>query len=255
MAVVRWNFPNGSNGEVLTNALTGTNHNSLDGGTYELSTAQSYAALGSGKSAHFIKSATGAQYLGVSGLSATSFAFDVYVYMVAKTSGTYIIWSGASSSLRAIALQYNPSGNLTMIHGTGVTPVWTSTTVIPLNTWVRYSVYLTCDPTVGTARVQWYDLSVSDTTPVEDSGTVSSLNTQSVIDRVRFGGSAASTSQIGQELYFSSWAYDTAATGLMPPYSAGTPANWRLRNAGAWTPVSARERESGAWSARTTNIK
>lgn len=217
MAVVRWNFPDGANSDSLTNALAGATANTIGGGVAEISTAQSLAEAGSGKSAHFVKSVTGHQWFMVDGLSTTAYAYDIYVYYVASASNVYLIWAGASSSARSTGVQINGTDHFTLWHSGG--EAWEGSVAVPHDTWVRVSVYATCDGTVGTARIAWY--LGSSTTPQEDSGTITNLNTQANIDRIRYGGSAASTSTTGTEVYVGSWAYDTSAAGLMLPISTG----------------------------------
>lgn len=248
MAVIRWNFPDGNNGETLTAPLAGADTIDMVGATAEISTAQ--AIIGT-KSAHMVGTVTGFAWFAKQSLSTTTVAVDMYLYIVAAPSTSfYQIWCGSSSSVRSVGVRLQPNRTIELVGG-AVTTLWTST-AIPLATWVRISLYATTDATTGTALLEWYN--GHSMTAQSSSGTLTGLNTGTTIDRIRVGLKGANVSGTG-ETHIGSWAYDTAATGLIPPYSTGTSVNWRRRSAGSWTPVSPRERDSGSWSARSTVVK
>lgn len=253
MAVIRWNFPNGSNGDALTAPLAGGDTTGLVGGVATLSNEQ-YLAGVSSLSAKFDSTVGGSLWYAKEGLSSTSFAYDFYMYIETRLGGTvYVAWAGASALSRALGVMVGGSQNRLILRD-GAADVWQgAANGLPDDAWVRVSVFGTCGVGTGTARVVSY-LGHS-TTPLEDSGLLTGLSTQTSIDRIRMGGKAATTSITGGVVYFGSWAYDTAATGLIGPYSAGTTRQWYQRNAGAWAPVTAQKRESGSWSPKTTYLK
>lgn len=214
MAVTRWNFTDGADGEVLTPALAGADTSLTTGGVMTLS--DDYPLIAGAKGVRVQGTQSGHVWWAKEGLSATSYAIDVYLYIPTGTAGPnggYVIWAGASSS--AASLRLDVFTDRTIRFRTGdVAIAWTSPNAIPYDTHVRISVFVTCSPTTGTVRVQWFENGSS--VPVDDSGTLTGLNTQASIDRIRVGAKAA-TASIINEFWINSWAYDPVATDLIPP--------------------------------------
>jgi len=216
MAVTRWNFPSGSHGDTLTNTLAGADTVSFAGGTAALSNTQT---LVGSLSAHLTSTATGNLWWAKESLSATAWAADIYLYLVTTPGGnSYVIWAGNSSSVRSCGIVLTTTRLLRVVDSANTTQ-WTSS-AIPLNTWVRISLYATCHASAGTAVAAWY--LGNDTTPQQTSGTLTALPTLASIDRIRVGLKAASAGSGGQG-FISSWAYDPAATGLIAPYTPPAP--------------------------------
>ena len=248
MATVRWNFPNGNNGDTLTAPLAGADTINMAGATADISTAQ--AIIGT-KSAHMVGTVTGHAWFAKESLSTTTVAADMYLYIAAELSASFnIIWCGSSSSVRSVGVRIQANRELQLVNSAGTT-LWASS-IVPMATWVRISLYATINATTGTAVCEWYN--GHDTSAQSSSGMLTNVNTGSTVDRIRVGLKSTSVSGTG-EIHIGSWAYDTAAAGLIPPYSTGTSVNWRRRDTGVWTPVSPRERDSGSWSARSTVVK
>ena len=259
MATVRWNFPNGTNAEPLTAALAGASNSDFTGGNASISTDRSVSGAG-GRSARFLLQASGALMVSREGISASSYAYDVYLNVSTRLGGNiYVGWAGATSSTRSTGIRFGGSLNNIALQDTTATAVWTGTAgMIPDNTWVRMSVFATCESfdgaADGTARLAWY--LGSDTVPQEDSGLITGLSTRASIDRIRIGGKAASSSVATGEVYVGSWAYDTTATSLIPPIGAEAPvAAWQRRQAGAWVSANVQVRASGAWQLKDPSRK
>lgn len=262
MAVVRWNFPNGSSGDLLTPELAGADSmNFGDSGTPTLS--NSYPIDGVGLlSARFSLDGGGHLWVARDGLSATSYAYQFYAYQDEGGPGgnVHMGWAGASSSARSLAVMMGGSqGRLQLYDSTGA--VWSndySANPVPVNQWVRVSVYGTCESAEGaadgTGRVAWY--LGHDVTPQEESPLVTGLTTHTLIDRIRVGGKAASSSVVGGVVHIGSWAYDTAATGLIgPAVQSWQAASWQRRSAGGWGPMVVRKRQDGVWQDNGSSIR
>ena len=213
MAITRWSFPNGVDGDTLTAPLAGADTVNFSGvATLENDHPLNPGGLG----ARLYSDVSGHQWFAKEGLSSTSYAVDFYIYIPTAAPNvsvtTYFMWAGASSSLRSAGIQMVAARQL-RINTSDVTPSWTSG-VLPLDTMIRVSAFVTCSATTGTVRLAWY--LGSNTTPQEDSGTITGLNTQANIDRIRIGPKAATTAGT-TEMWIASWAYDPVATGLLAP--------------------------------------
>lgn len=253
MAVIRWTFPSGNNGDTLTAPLAGADTTNFAAGTPTLSNAQVLAGMNT-LSARFTNDLGGHLWYAKESLSATAYAYDVYYYTAARANGVaYVAWAGLGSSGRSLGVIIGGSTN-TISFNDSTGTIWTSgAESYPDNTWIRFSVYGTCGAGTGTGRLAWY--AGHSTTPMGDTGLLTNISTQVSIDRIRIGSKAASSAVTGGEFYVGSWAYDPAATGLIPPFSSGTALIPWLRSAGTWIPGSMRERDTGAWSPRTPNLK
>ena len=217
MAVFRWNFPNGSNGDTLTAPLAGADTTNFSAGTPTLSNTHVLAGMNT-LSARFTLDASGHLWYAKEGLSATSYAYDVYLYLTTRLGGmVYIGWAGLGSAARSLGVQIGGSQNRVGFNDGDGAIYSSGGEAFPDNTWIRFSVFGTCGAGTGTGRLVWY--AGHSTMPMGDTGLLTNLNTQTSIDRIRIGGKAASGAVTGGELYIGSWAYDTAATGLIGPYS------------------------------------
>lgn len=253
MAVVRWNFPNGTNGNTLTAPLAGADTTNFAAGTPTLSSTQVLAGMNT-LSARFTLDAGGHLWYAKEGLSATAYAYDFYLYLAARTGGTvYAGWAGLGSSGRSLGVIIGGSQNLVSLSDSTGTIYTSGVEAFPDNTWIRFSVFGTCGAGTGTGRLAWY--AGHSTTPIGDTGLLTNLNTQTSIDRIRIGGKAASSSVTGGEMYFGSWAYDTAAAGLIGPYNVGISVAWLTMADGVWESVTARQRQSGSWQTLNSFLK
>ena len=254
MAAIRWTFPDGAHSDVLTAPLAGADSSNFSGGTATLSSDHVLAGMNT-LSAQCINTGTGHLWFAKDGLSATSYAYDIYLYMTTRTGGNlYIGWAGACSSARSLGLQIGGSQNrVALADSTG--QIWQSDgEAFPDNTWIRFSLFGTCDPAVGTGRVAWF--AGHSTSPMGDSGLLTDLDTGASIDRIRIGGKAASSAVATGEVYIGSWAYDTVASDLIPPFGTPTPSGvWHQRSGGGWSPVTAQRRDTGAWQPVATQVQ
>lgn len=254
MAVVRWNFPNGSNGDPLTAALAGADSENFTGGTATLSNDRSISGISS-LSARFLLQEGGHFWVSKDGLSATSYAYDLYVNVATRLGGNvFVAWAGNGSAPRSLGVMFGGSQNTIGLRDSDG-DIWSGTSgVIPDNTWIRISVFGTCGVGTGTAKLAWYY--GSDTEPAEESPLLTGLNTQTSIDRIRIGGKAASSSIASGDIYIGSWAYDTSATDFIPPIGAESPAaTWQRRQSGVWVPASVQMRTSGSWQLKDPSVK
>ncbi|MGB4762256.1 MAG: hypothetical protein WBP12_02760 [Candidatus Saccharimonas sp.] len=221
MSVERWGFESGSNG----NAIDATNTNSdavlITGGTAVISTAQS--AHGT-RSALMTGTATsGALYLSKDVTATTTLGLDAYVYVTtAPDAETTFLWLGAGST-RQVSLAMANTRQIRIRDGGGAggTSLWTSTTAVPLNTWVRISIVASQGASTGTVRAAFY--TGDSTTATEDSTLLTGRNTgASAYSRVRVGFKTSTGTNQGVT-YFDDWAYDVEAVALLPPYGAAAP--------------------------------
>ena len=260
MAVVRWNFPNGSNGDLLTPELAGADSVEAGSGSVPtISTDHPLAGVGDLSARFILDGDAGGTWVAKEGLAATSFAYDLYLYTPDSLGGSvYIGWAGMSSWQRSISVLMTGTQRIISLRHNINIDAWQGSVAIPNNTWIRLSIYGTSETSEGagdgTGRVAWY--LGHDVTPQEDSGLITGLETHPFIDRIRVGGKASPTSVTGGVLYMSSWAYDTEATGLIgPAVQAWQEASWQRRSSGVWGPMTIRKRESGAWQDNGSSIK
>lgn len=252
MAVIRWNFPNGNDGDTLTAPLAGADTTNFAAGTPTLSNVQTLSGMNT-LSARFTLNAVGHLWYAKEGLSATSYAYDLYVYIVTRMGGNvYIGWAGLGSAPRSLGIVIGAQNNVILNDGAG-TVYSSGNEAFPDNAWIRFSVFGTCGAGTGTGRLAWY--LGHDTTPLGDTGLLTNLSTQTSIDRIRIGGKAATSSVASGEVYIGSWAYDTTATELIGPYNAGVSVAWLAMVDGAWASVTARKRQSGGWQPLNSFLK
>lgn len=218
MALTRWDFETGSDGNAITAANTGASSVVVSGGAGIISTAR--AADGT-RSARLTSSTTsGGLYYQRTGLSTAALAQDVCLYLTAAPSGTVtLIWFG-SSSTRRISLNMTSARILQFVDAGGAT-AWTSPTAVPLNQWVRLSVYATQNATTGTMRAAFYP-SPTSTTATEDSTLLTGKNTgASAYTDIRVGMKCTTGVRTGTG-HFDINGWDPAATGLIQVSVSGS---------------------------------
>jgi hypothetical protein len=215
MALTRWGFESGSNLDNLNATNGGCDSVVVTGGTAQISTTQ--AAHGT-RSAHMVGTSTsGADYFQKNITATDVLGADVYLRIVTLPStDTGIIWFGDLTSQR-LHLELLTTGAL-RIRDDANANQWTSGTTLSLNTWYRVSLYATRDASAGTVRAAYYAL--DNTTPITDSGLLTAKNTGSTSYNVIRIGSKTSTGTTTADFYMDDWAYDPAATGLLPPSGA-----------------------------------
>ena len=216
MAVTRWDFPSGTDGDTLATTLAGSHTINSAGGTSVIDT--DLVVTGGTRSALMTKTTTGHHWFAKEGLGGPAvLAVDAYVYFHSlPTVDTYIVWIGASSSARNLGFMYRNAaadlrviGNSTATLMSGFTP--------SLNTWYRLSLWL--DRPSGQAAAAIY--AEHGTTPLASAGpSTLDVNTANP-DRVRIGPGAASNASVWT-ISVGSWAYDAdSPAGLLPPAGSG----------------------------------
>lgn len=222
MAQTRFSFPTGAGGDAATGANTGSSFVVVTGGTLAISTAQ--AVIGTRSLLMTATSTSGACYITKQGLASTAMATDYYLYLTAAPSAAQqIIFYGAGSSQR-VSLELNADRTVT-IRDDAYAAAWTSTYVIPLNTWVRVALYAVASSTVGQVRAAVFLGNSTTPTSGGDSGLLTNKNTGAdAWTDLRLGMKCATGTATGTG-YMGSWAYDDAATGLTAPYSTAPTAN------------------------------
>lgn len=220
MAITRWNFPNGSNGDTLTTALAGATLTSTSGGTMAISTEQ--AIIGT-RSAKFISNTSGNLFFRRDDLNTATLGLDGYFYLTdAPSSIATLLWIGVSTA-RSTLVEMT-AARIIRVRDFASTIVWTGSQAVPLTTWIRVSLYATPGTSTGEIQLAWY--SDHSTTAVEDSGVLTSMDTGSAnFTDVRIGSKATGGASTNT-LYIGSWAYDDAASGPIGPYEELTPLMW-----------------------------
>lgn len=149
------------------------------------------------------------------GLNTTDFAIRKYIYLTAATTDdTY--WfrsSNAGGGTRLVSLHGDSAGRLVL--RTPSATVWTSTSTVPLNQWVRIEMYAHIGTGTTDGKVAAAFYSADSTTPI-DSFTNNALNMgTTAIDQIgflKYNNQAYATAFWVDDLRI-----DTAATGLLGP--------------------------------------
>ena len=218
MALVRWGFESGANGNAITGANTAADNVAVTGGTGAISTTQTIEGT---RSAYLVGTSTsGVVYWNKTYTNTTQFAIDTFIYIATLPSAeTTILWVG-SGSTRNISLALATDGKIRIRDGAGGggASIWTSTTNLAVNAWYRVSIYATQDATSGTVRAAYYTGTA--TNPTEDSTLLTGRNTGASPFNVFRIGIKSTTGTVTASAYFDNYGYDTTATGLLPIASA-----------------------------------
>lgn len=215
MAVTRWGFELGANGDTLGSTNASADSIVATGGTAVISTTQKFegtrAALFTGTST------SGGVYLQKNlGTATTQLGMDAFIYLTALPSAeTSFLWMGASGT-RGCSVSITTTGALTIHDGTasGGAVLWTSTATLALNTWYRVSLFATQNASTGTIRATLYTGNTGTTT--DDSTLLTGRNTgSSAYDNIRIGAKA-STGTATITAYIDAYAFDPAATDVLP---------------------------------------
>ncbi len=218
MALTRWGFESGTNGDVLNGTNANADFAVVTGGTATISTAQKFegtraalmTATTTSGSVYFQKTVTTTSQLGV----------DAFIYLTAlPTTESGIIWVG-NGATRQCHLAIATDGKIRIRDGggSGGASLWTSTASMALSTWYRVSFFATQDATAGTIRAAFY--AGSSASPIDDSTLLTGRNTgasQYTLFRI---GPKVSTGTGEETLYVDYYGYDSAATSLLPIASA-----------------------------------
>jgi hypothetical protein len=215
MAIVRDTFTAGSNGNTLATTNTDADFVSLTGGTGVISTAQAFSATRSALLTGTVTS--GSLYLQRTIASTTTIGSDMYMYWTALPSAEVAIWWSGTGTTRSVTLNVSATGQLVIrdAGGAGGAAQWTSTATMTTGTWYRVSVYATQHASTGTVRAAFY--SGTSSTALADSTLLTGKNTGAAAYNTLRWGNKGSTSTATSTVYIDDYAYDTAATGLLPP--------------------------------------
>jgi len=221
MAVVRWGFESGNNGDALDSINSTGDTIIATAGTATISTAQKMHGT---RSALFTGSSANGTLYFTKGLTATSqLGVDAYIYVTsAPTSEVGFIWIGDGTTRQVhLAITNTMLLRIRDGGGSGGASVWTSGSAIPLNTWVRISILCTPGTTTGTVRAAFY---LGDSTTAQvDSGVLTNQNTGANPYTMLRIGVKPSTTTVATTAYMDDWGYDISATALLPPYGAAQP--------------------------------
>lgn len=213
MALVRWDFESGSNGDAITAGNTGSSFVVVTGGTGTISTANS-PPIGTRSISLVATVSSGGIYVAKNSLGGvTSFALDALLYVTTAPSGNVaIFWVGTGS--RMVSVEMTSTRTLVLKNAAGTTLYTTS--AVPAMTWVRVSLFATQNASTGTVRLAFYP-SPSSTTATDDSTLLTGRNTgAAAYTDFRVGSKTTTGTQTGS-MQFDAVGYDTAASGLNPP--------------------------------------
>jgi hypothetical protein len=195
MAVLTADFEAGTNGATIATADTGSANAwdavlTVTGGTRTYSTTQ--AAHGT-KSGSFATSTTvgGSAVVWTTSLTGSAaagpFYSRAYLYMTSNSVQPVPLAFMSSTTSNRVGLRITVAGKIAVIIN-GTTTNETSTSVIPLNTWVRLELAATGSATVGAYEMRYYASADSATaTETLNASGATNLNTGGTIDRVAFG--------------------------------------------------------------------
>lgn len=221
MAVVDFFPETGANGDTIGATSAGlSNVSPFSGGTGVISTEQAYNGTRSFK--FTANSTSGAAYVYQNLAGNTNIAIRFAIYITANPSASISFIRYTVGAAGPVQIQVTSAG-LVRIMKDDFTAAWTSSSSVPLNTWLWFSVYaVQGDAGSGQAAVQVIRL--SDDTVVMNSGTVSGIGTGTApYDGFRIGSKASTGTQTWGAVYFDYGRYDDAATGLLLPVQDSGP--------------------------------
>ena len=215
MAVVDFFPETGANNDVIGASSAGlANVAPFSGGTGVISTEQAYIGTRSFK--FTANSTNGVSYVYENLPGNQNLAIRFAVYITANPSARIPVFSYAVDAARPLQVHVGDTG-LVSVTDAGFTTVWTSSSAIPLNKWLWFSVYaVQGDASTGQAALTIID--PSDNSVVMTSGTISSISTGiAPYTGFRVGAKTSTGTQQWAAVYFDYGQYNDAATGLLLP--------------------------------------
>lgn len=214
MAVVRDKFTAGNDGNTLSTANSDADSVVATGGTNVIDVDEVYSISRSVLST--ATSTSGGVYWTRTINSTTTLGADMYIRFTSLPSGECTIILYMSGSTQCIRLNLTSTGQLRIRDAAagGGANIWTSTATMSTGTWYRISVFATQHASTGTVRAAFY--TGGGTTPLDDSTLLTGRNTGvGAYGQIRWG-TKASTSTTSYTANIDDYAYDEAASGLLP---------------------------------------
>ncbi len=215
MAVVRDKFEAGNDGNVLSASNSDVDFTVVTGGTLNIDTAIAFS--GTRAVLSIANSTSGGSYWVRNITSATTLGADMYIrWQTLPSAEITIMVYMTSASAQAIRLNVTSTGQLRLhdaAAGGGAT-LWTSTATMTTNTWYRISLFATQNATTGTVRAAYF-VGTSGTA-ADDSTLLTGRNTGSGPYVAVRWGIKSSTSTATATAHIDDYAYDPAATDLLP---------------------------------------
>ncbi len=223
MALTRWGFESGANGDNLNGVNANADFPVVTGGTAVISTAHTIEGT---RSALLTATTTsGAVYFQKTVPTTSQLAVDTFIYITTlPTVEVGVVWLGAGAT-RQVHVSAMNDGRIRLrdASGGGGATLWTSTQTMSLNTWYRIAIYTTPNATTGTVRAALY--AGGSSSPIADSTLLTNVNTGATqFETVRIG-TKVSTGTTEFIAYFDNYGYDSAATDLPAVGGSGPSAN------------------------------
>jgi len=226
MAFMKHSFENGTNGAAITpssSAGTGVTTLSLvsvgSGSTFTFDNTRAAHGTLSAK----ITPAAAVSTLGQYTMSTTGMAWRGYFYLTAITGDDIYIarLEGAGTTTRILSMHLDFAGKM-VIRDASAGNLYTSTTAVPLNTWVRFELYGVVGNTTTNGVIKAAMYTADGTTPIDSvfSTTTANLNGTG-FSLVQFG--KCNTSNYATAFWMDDILVNTSATDLIGPYTANLP--------------------------------
>jgi hypothetical protein len=219
MALTKYGFESGNNGDTATPGNTGAGFITATGGTLTISTAWAHAGT---RSMRGVATSTSGSVYGQWVIAAqTAFYAEMWLYLTGTASAEVgFFWYGTGST-RAISLNGTVERFLRVRDAAGASMV--TSTVMPLNTPIKVKVFSTQNATTGTLRCAW-----SDTPPYAtynwDSGTLTGKNTgAAAYDTIRVGAKTSVSTTTWADIFIDDWGWEGGLAGfpINPPVIGG----------------------------------
>jgi hypothetical protein len=158
-----------------------------------------------------------------SGLSSSTMAVRSYVYLTANPPGDEWIeaFYQSGGSTRVASWHIDSAGKINL-RNAAAGNIWTATTAIPLNTWIRVEMYAAVGTTTsnGTLNIAYYTL--DSTSAIASNTNTANTNTgTSPIDQVNTGHINGGTNIT--PFWIDDLRIDTATSGFIGPFGANSP--------------------------------
>lgn len=209
----------GGSGDALTNINIGSNSTLTYSNTQAAHGAQSY---------NITCAADRVGYVGFNGLSSSSMAARIYLWIPNAPAAATEALTIRSASARVCAIAISASGKMTVLNAAG-TSLSTSSLVLPTATWIRFELTAVVD-TTSTGQISAAYYQADSTTPLETAFTSSTANLgTALITEVRMGRAAAATQT--DTWYLDDVAANDGSSTPIGPYAAGTAGSGRTGGA------------------------
>jgi hypothetical protein len=214
MAAIRDKFTAGNDGNALSASNSDADTVVVTGGTLAIDTAVVYSPT---RSVLATATSTSGGAYWTRNINATSaLATDMYIRYTTLPSAEMAVTHYMSTTTQSVRLNILDTGQVRLRDGAagGGANIWTSTASMTTGTWYRISMYATQNATTGTVRVAFY--AGGSGTALDDSTLLTGRNTgASPYTAVRWGvkTSTGTTTAVAN---IDDYAYDDAATGLLP---------------------------------------